>query len=490
MVAFGYDFQNNRNIISNGKMNLYNYISLMRFEVLALGVIVLLLMVKILLQRVSVSFVLRVANFSLLAGIICGFMGSPKGSVFGGMFVNDGTLMLEKIIITFATLLVSLQASNWLKNHSNYLDFYLLLFTALLGMYFLVSSGNFLMFFLSLEMATIPLAALASFDFGRIRSAEGAGKMILSSAFSSAIMLFGLSLLYGITGSLDFCEVSEMVSGTPLEIFAFTMLFAGFGFKISAVPFHLWTADVYEGAPVPITAFLSVVSKSASVFILITVLSKVFANTYKNWVDILMLVSAVTMTVGNLFAMRQVNIKRFLAFSSITQAGYILIGVTAATCHGTASTLYFIFIYVFSNICAFTVVSLISEKTDREDISDYKGLYNTNPLLSIAMLLALFSLAGIPPTAGFFGKLFLLSSGASAGMIPLVIVAALNMILSLYYYLRVVKAMFVDKSENPVEFFRSDSVSKIVLVVCTLGIILTGFFNYIFEYIYSFSFGL
>lgn len=471
-------------------MNLYNYISLMRFEALALGVIVLLLLLKILSQRVNAPFILGLVNFSLFAGLVCGFLGNPNGIVFGGMFVNNAVLMLEKSILSLAALLISLQANRWLKNHSSFLEFYLLLFTVLMGMYFLVSSGNFLMFFLSLEMATIPLAALASFDFGRMRSAEGAGKMILSSAFSSAIMLLGLSLLYGISGSLDFAEVSEMVSGSPLELFALALIFAGFGFKISIVPFHLWTADVYEGAPVSITAFLSVVSKGASVFILMTVLYKVFGETYEHWVYLLMLVSAVTITVGNLFAMRQQNIKRFLAFSSITQAGYILIGVAAATPTGTASVIYFILIYVFSNIGAFTVVSLISEKAGKEDIEDYKGLYRTNPLLSIGMLLAVFSLAGIPPTAGFFGKLFLLGSGASVGMIPLIIVAALNMIISLYYYLRIVKAMFVDRNETPVEFFKSDFSSKVVLLACAAGIIVTGFMGFIFEYIFSFSFGL
>lgn len=471
-------------------MSLLNYISLMRFEVASLGLIVLLLLIKIFSEKLNVSLILGFVNFSLLAILVSGFIGHPHGSVFGGMFLNDGTLMLEKSVITFATLLISLQAHNWLKKHENYLEFYLLLFSILNGMYFMISSGNFLMFYLGLEMATIPLTALVAFDFNRMRSAESAGKMILSSAFSSAILLFGLSLLYGMTGSLNFAEVAMNFSSSPLMSFALVLLFVGFAFKISMVPFHLWTADVYEGSPVAITSFLSVVSKGASVFIFMTILYKVFPMAQGTWVNILVLLSAVTMTIGNLFAIRQTNIKRFLAFSSITQAGYILIGVASASAQSMASVIYFLLIYAFSNIGAFTVVSLISDKTGKENIDDYKGLYKTNPLLSIALLLAVFSLAGIPPTVGFFGKLFLLTSGASAGLITLIIIASLNMIISLYYYLRIVKAMFVDKNETPIEKFISDTPAKIALVICVVGILVTGFINFIFEYINSLSFGL
>ncbi|HEY4799431.1 MAG TPA: proton-conducting transporter membrane subunit, partial [Bacteroidia bacterium] len=213
-----------------------NYISLMRFEVYALCVIVLLLLVKIFSEKLNVSVILGLINFSLVAMLAAGFIGHPHGSAFGGMFANDGTLMLEKSIITLATLLISLQAGNWLKDHDNYAEFYLLLFSVLTGMYFMLSSGNFLMFYLGLEMATIPLAALAAFDFNRIRSAEGAVKMILSSAFSSAILLFGLSILYGVAGSLDFIAVREMYSSSVLEIFALTFILVGFAFKISIVP--------------------------------------------------------------------------------------------------------------------------------------------------------------------------------------------------------------------------------------------------------------
>lgn len=471
-------------------MSIMNYIQLMRFEMLSLGVIVLLLLIKIFSEKLNPSVVSGFVNISLFVILLAGFFVHADGTLFGGMFVTDRTIAFEKCILTFATLLVSLQANSWLRKQENYLEFYLLLLSVLTGMYYLLSSGNFLMFYLGLEMATIPLAALAAFDFGRMRSAEGAGKMILSSAFSSAILLFGLSMIYGTTGSLDFTIVKEMYISSALQLFALAFLLVGFAFKISIVPFHLWTADVYEGSPVAITTFFSVVSKGTSVFILMTVLYKVFGESYEVWVNILVLLSAVTMTTGNFFAIRQTNIKRFLAFSSITQAGYILIGVAAASQQAMSSVIYFILIYIFSNIGAFTVVSIISDKTGKEDIDDYKGLYKTNPLLSLAMLLAVFSLAGIPPTAGFFGKIFLLTSGASKGLIALVVVASLNMIISLYYYLKIAKAIMVDKNENAIDHFSIDTAAKIVLIICFIGILAIGFVNYIFEYINSLSFGL
>jgi NADH-quinone oxidoreductase subunit N len=296
--------------------------------------------------------------------------------------------------------------------------------------------------------------------------------------------------LYGTTGSLDFATVAENFNYGSLSILGLSFLLVGFAFKISAVPFHFWTADTYEGSPVAVTAFLSVVSKGAAFFIFITILYKVFGAVYEKWIHALVLLSAITMTIGNLFAMRQSNMKRFLAFSSITQAGYILIAVASGTSESMASVLYFLLIYIFSNVGAFTVVSIIGDKTGKDDIDDYKGLYKTNPKLSIALMIALLSLAGVPPTAGFFGKLFLLTSGASKGLIVLLVIASLNMVISLYYYLKVVKVMFVDKNENPIENISSHISAKVVLMICMAGILVIGFVSCVFEYIHSLSFGL
>jgi NADH-quinone oxidoreductase subunit N len=293
--------------------------------------------------------------------------------------------------------------------------------------------------------------------------------------------------VYGLTGTLTFSELALHLDGNPLQIFAFILLIAGFAFKISAVPFHLWTADVYEGAPVTVTSYLSVVSKGSVLFVFATALYTVFKPLAVTWYNILFILSVLTMVIGNLFAIRQNNLKRFLAFSSIAQVGFILIGITGVSQTGTASVVYFVLIYTFSNLGAFGVIGLVSAVTGKENIEEYRGFYKTNPLLSWILTISLFSLAGIPPTAGFFGKFFLLMAGAGQGNYLLITIAALNMILSLYYYLKVVRALFMDANENPIEKIRIPASPKLALFICVTGIILTGLMSYIYEYIFSIS---
>ncbi|HEX3025551.1 MAG TPA: NADH-quinone oxidoreductase subunit N, partial [Chitinophagaceae bacterium] len=283
------------------------------------------------------------------------------------------------------------------------------------------------------------------------------------------------------------------LTGTPIQIFAFILLFAGFAFKISVVPFHLWTADVYEGSPVAVTSYLSVISKGAVLFVFVSVLYSAFKPLATTWYDMLFVLSVLTIIVGNLFAIRQNNLKRFLAFSSIAQVGFILIGVSGSSQAGTASVIYFILIYVFSNLAAFGVISFISAVTGKETIDDYKALYKTNPFLSWVITIALFSLAGVPPTAGFFGKYFLLMAGTgiagSKGLIIWIIIAALNLIISFYYYLRVVKAIFMDANETPIEKLSIPFLPKLAMIICVAGVVLTGLFSFIYEYIFSLSSG-
>jgi len=341
------------------------------------------------------------------------------------------------------------------------------------------------MFYLALELSTIPLAALANFDLEKRRSSEAAFKMIISSAFSSGLLLFGISMLYGSTGTLSFAELPAHLNGNPLQIFSFILLIAGFGFKISAVPFHLWTADVYEGSPVSVTSYLSVISKGAILFVLVSVLYNVFAPLNESWYNMLFIISVLTMIIGNLFALRQQNMKRFLAFSSIAQVGFILIGITGFSPEGSASVIFFVLIYIFSNLAAFGVINLISAETGRENVDDYKGFYKTNKGLSWVLAIALFSLGGIPPTAGFFGKFFLLLAGAGKGNYLLITIAALNMVISLYYYLRVIKAIFMDANENPIENVKAGWSPKLAMIICIGGIIVTGLASGAYNYIHS-----
>jgi NADH-quinone oxidoreductase subunit N len=413
------------------------------------------------------------------------FLPAASGKLFGEMYVTDTLRITLKNILNISVFIIFLQASSWLLqkgNRDKLAEFYILILSALSGMSYMISSGNFLMLYLGLELATLPVAGLAAFDHFRSRSAEAGIKMILSSAFASGILLFGLSILYGVTGNMDFNAISEVFTDNNLSVLGFILFFCGMAFKISIVPFHLWTADVYEGAPINVTSFLSVVSKGASIFVLIIVLYFVF-NAYPNiWQNILYVTAILTMTIGNLFALRQNNLKRFLAFSSIAQAGFILLGMIGNSSLGMASVIYFVFIYLFSNLGAFGVVSVIASVSGKENISDYKGLYLTNPRLSLIMMLSLFSLAGIPPVAGFFGKFFLFTAAAENGYYVLVLIGVLNATLALYYYLLVVKAMFIDKSESPIPRFNSPWSMRLSLIICVIGMIAIGFAGFIFDH--------
>jgi NADH-quinone oxidoreductase subunit N len=297
-------------------------------------------------------------------------------------------------------------------------------------------------------------------------------------------------MIYGSTGSIYFDTIGAAYANVPLQVLAFIFFFTGMAFKISLVPFHLWTADVYEGAPINVTSYLSVISKGAAAFILIIVMFTVFKTLAPAYKNMIYLVAVLTMTIGNLFAMRQKNMKRFLAFSSIAQAGFILLGILGTNKMGMTSVVYFVLVYIFSNLGAFGVVAAISAKTGKEYMDDYDGLYLTNPKLSLLMMLSMFSLAGIPPVAGFFGKMFLFMSAASNGYYWLVFIAVLNATISLYYYLLVVKAMFINKNEQPIATFQSDGYTKIGLMLCALGIFILGFASQVYEFINGLTFGI
>lgn len=460
-----------------------DFFILMKSELSLTLIIFILLFLKVWDNKLENGTLLHIVNFLLLIHLVAGFFFNKEGELFNGMFHTNNVLVLEKTILNLGTLIISLQAFDWLKTHKHLLEFYILLLSTLLGMFFMISSGNFLMLYLGLELATIPLAALVNLDTDKLKSSEGAVKMILSSAFASCILLFGISMLYGTTGTLNFALMPEFLIGGPLQFLAFIFIFTGFAFKLSAVPFHLWTADVYEGAPVAVTSYLSVISKGSVVFIFISVLFSLFRNFEGMWYNMLFLTIVLTITIGNLFAIRQNNIKRFLAFSSIAQVGYILLGLSSGTGMGASSAIYFLIVYTFSNLGIFGVVALVSAHAGKENISDYKGFYISNPILSWVMAISLFSLGGIPPTAGFFGKMFLITAGASKGNYVLITIAALNMVISLYYYLKVVKTIFIDKNENPIANLSGSLSMKIALIICMVGVVTTGFARGLFEYI-------
>lgn len=369
-------------------------------------------------------------------------------------------------------------------------EFYILTLSTLLGMYFMISAGHFLMFFIGLETASIPMAALVAFDKYRHHSAEAGAKYILTALFSSGLLLYGLSLIYGTVGTLYFADIPARLTGDPLQIMAFVFFFSGMGFKISLVPFHLWTADVYEGAPSTVTAYLSVISKGSAAFVLMTILIKVFAPMVAQWQEVLYWIIIASITLANLFALRQQNLKRLMAFSSISQAGYIMLGIISGTSQGMTSLVFYVLIYMFANLSVFTVITIVALRAHKFTLDDYNGLYNTNPKLAFLMTLALFSLAGIPPFAGFFSKFFIFAAAFEGGFHLLVFIALINTIISLYYYLKIVKAMYINKSDEPIAAFRSDNYTRASLAICTLGIVVLSIASVVYQSIDKFSFGL
>jgi NADH-quinone oxidoreductase subunit N len=465
----------------------------MRHELLLIAITVILLLVEIFLPKDKKHKIILPAILLMTAVTVIGFLPCPTGTLFGGMYGTSQLILLMKNVLNIGVLIIFIQSVSWLKSDGQkekISEVFILLLSTLIGMNYMISSGDFLMFYIGLELATIPIATLAAFDRYKEKSAEAGVKLIFMSALSSGILLYGLSMIYGTCGTVYFADIPAAFNTTPLQILAFIFFFAGMAFKISMVPFHLWTADVYEGAPINITSYLSVISKGAAVFIFMIILYTVFSKIALIWRDMVYVIAIITMTLGNLFAMRQRNIKRFLAFSSIAQAGFILLGIIGQSQLGMTTVIYFVLIYIFSNLGAFGVATIISNKTGKESIDDYDGLYRTNPMLSLTMMLALFSLAGIPPVAGFFGKFFLFAAAARQGLYILVIIAVLNTIISLYYYLLVVKAMFLNRSDQPIAYFKSDFYTRLGLAICIAGIVVVGIASPVYEFILKLSHGL
>lgn len=413
---------------------------------------------------------------------------------FGGMYIRMPVMSIVKSILSAGTLMVVMQSDAWLKRDDTRHkrgEFYMLLLSTLLGMYYMISAGHFLMFVIGVELASIPMACLVAFDKYKHHSAEAGAKYMLSSMFASGLMLFGISFIYGTTGTLYFADTASGLTGSPLQIMAFVFFFSGLGFKISLVPFHLWTADVYEGAPTNVTAYLSVVSKGSAAFTLLIIFIKVFAPMMEIWQEILYPVTVVTITVANLFAIRQKNIKRFFAFSSISQAGYMMLGIIGGNALGMTSLVFYLLAYVVANMAVFGVIAAIEQHTGNSvHIADCNGLYRTNPKLALTMMFALFSLAGIPPFAGFFSKFFIFISAFSSGFRELVFIAIINTVISLYYYLLIVKAMFINENKVPVSYFRSDNYIRSSLLLCLTGILIIGIISSIYDSIHLFGFGV
>jgi NADH-quinone oxidoreductase subunit N len=415
-------------------------------------------------QRKSIAYV---AGCGMLALALTPFIWAPSTetvSYWGGMVRHDTLSQVFKVMVLLAGGITALMAAD-MRLLARKGEFYLIIIVSTLGACLMSAASDLIMIFVALETTTIPLYILAAFRRDDTKSAEGGMKYFLFGSFASAIMLYGFSLLYGFTGQTNLYLIADVLGGAQVEhgavpvLVAMVFIFVGFGFKISAVPFHFWTPDVYEGAPTPVTAFVSVASKAASFALLLRFFMVVFPVALvidgqamqDFWLQFVIAASVISMTVGNVVALVQRNIKRLLAYSSIAQAGYTLIGVAAIqsqTEQGIAAVAFYMFMYTFTNLLAFAVVMLFTEATGSETIADLAGLSRRNPWMALTMTISLLSLGGIPPAAGFFGKFFLFQAAVEADLVWLAIVGVLNSIVALYYYLVVIKVMYVDRSEN------------------------------------------
>ena len=418
---------------------------------------------------------------------------------FGGLYVTSQMATVMKTILTAGSLIVVIMAQPWIEgNAKKYAgEFYMLLVSTLLGMYMMISSGNFLMFFLGLETASVPMACMVALDKMKKQSAEAAAKYILTATFSSGVMLYGISLLYAAAGTLYFTDMAAVLSGINpfteqilLPVAGLVFFFSGLGFKLSLVPFHFWTADTYQGAPTPVTGYLSVVSKGAAALAAFIILTKVFGPLVEHWTLMLGIIIMLTITVGNLFAIRQTELKRFMAFSSISQAGYIMLAALGNSQMGATALTYYVLVYVVANMAVFSVISVVEQNNGgRTDMAAYNGFYTTNPKLSFLMTLALFSLAGIPPFAGMFSKFFVFMAAVGGHeadpfwVYLVVFIALINTVVSLYYYLLIVKAMYIKKTTTPLPEFKSDVNTKLALALCTAGIAAFGILSCIYDWI-------
>ena len=414
----------------------------------------------------------------IFASILFGRPGSEPEMVWGGMLrIRLVWIRIPDDIPVWSCY--HFHGSNGCTRIGERGEFYLLLLAATLGMSLMASSADLIMLYVAIETTSIPLYILAGFLVLDKKSTESGFKYFLFGAMTSTIMLYGFSLLFGFTGTTDIYTIAAKISGegSPIPMIgALLLILIGFGFKISMVPLHFWAPDVYEGSPTPVAGFLSTASKAAGFAVLIRVLIAIFPANQDLWSALLATLAVATMTLGNLLALTQKNIKRMLAYSSIAHAGYILIGVVVATERGFSSSIYYLLVYLFSNLAAFAVVTIIGKTIGSDEIADYAGLSRRSPGLALVLLVSLLSLAGMPPLGGFIGKFLVFASAVEVNYIWLAVVGVLNSIIGLYYYLIVLKVVYLYRSENDEKRIAISGTYSITLGIITFGIILLGTF--------------
>ncbi len=447
-------------------------------EILMTAFALIVLLLDLLIKKKEAVAVISIAGVSIISLSLL----KTTGSTFGGMYIADGYSTFFKIIFFINVILTILISIKYIAiERVNYGEYYSLILFSTIGMMIMASASDLITLYLGLELMALSTYVLAGFIRHNLKSTESALKYFLLGAFSSGFLLYGISIVYGLTGTTDLKAIATFIterglSGNLSLLLAIAMLTVALGFKIAAAPFHMWAPDVYEGAPTSITAFMSVGPKAAGFAVIGRVFMIAFAAVKADWATILIPVSILTMAVGNIVALSQTNIKRMLAYSSIAHAGYALLGIITANSEGISSMMNYLFIYAFMNIGAFAVIIMLrSEGIKGEDLSDYEGLSKTHPMAAALMLIFMFSLTGIPPTAGFIGKLYVFMAAINAGYTWLVIIAVIFSAISAYFYLRVVMYMYMrdPKAELPLT---TSFTNGLALAVTTAAVLIIGVF--------------
>ena len=445
-------------------------------EILLTCLALLVLLLDLVMKRKE-----TIAAMCVVVALVVAYSLVGSGGVtFGGMFISDGYSQFFKVIFLISLALSVLISITYIKvEKSNHGEYYALMLFATLGMMIMASAGDLIVLYLGLELMALSTYVLAGFIRHDRKSNEAAIKYLLLGAFSSAFLLYGISLTYGLTGTTDIRAVAEYImaeglTSSPALMLAIIFFTVAFGFKIAAVPFHMWAPDVYEGAPTAVTAFMSVGPKAAGFAAIGRVFLIAFGSMQVDWSMLLIPIAVLTMGFGNIVALSQTNIKRMLAYSSIAHAGYALIGVIAGGPEGVASMMNYMLIYSFMNIGAFGIVILLRrEGYNGNDIGDYRGLAKSHPVCAALMLIFMFSLTGIPPTAGFIGKMYLFIAAIDAGYVWLVVTAVIFSAISAFFYMRIVMLMYMSEPSEEVELNTSAGIN-IALAVSAIGVLVIG----------------
>lgn len=468
--------------------------SLISLEISVIGLGLVLLLADFFMPAERRKFIGYAAIAALGGLLLFSFAGIGScgidGTAFGGAFINDGLSLFFKRFFIVAAILVLFIAAEFSDRFApgSVAEYYSLIIFALAGMLFAASANDFAMLFVSIELITITFYVLVSFQRGKLASLEAGVKYLILGALSSAFMIFGIALIWGTTGELNFIKLAGVApnfADSKIFLLGVLLVLVGLGFKIAAFPFQIWAPDVYQGAPAPTTAFLAIGSKAAGFVLLLRFLFTAVPSVTMHWEKLLIVISAITILYGNLCALPQRNLKRLLGYSSIAHAGYLLLGVAALNAAGQAAILYYLAGYLFTVLAGFLVIALVLRHLESDDISGLAGLGQRSPLLAATMTISMVSLAGIPPLAGFFGKFLLLKSVVEAaktahlhesGYYGLVFVALAGVVMSLYYYFNVVRAIYWSREVEDTSPIELSAPAKLTAWICIGGIFWLGLF--------------